>query len=113
MEDIVCSCPICQGQLLFEDLKTENAANSSEPLAAEKLYCPHCEMLVDPVISKVDSLGKGDPAYHDAAPDNAGRTMAAGANAGGSQRGDLSDEGGTQWRTDPKEAERNTWRPKS
>jgi hypothetical protein len=101
VEDIVCSCPICQGQLLFEGLKTENAAYTTAPLAAEKLYCPHCEMLVVPVIAKVDSLGKGDPAYHDAPPDNSERTMAAGASAGGSQHGDLSDEGGTQWRKDP------------
>ncbi len=113
MEDIVCYCPICQGQLLFEDSKNVNAAYSAQPLITEKLYCPHCEMLVDPVIAKVDTLGKGDPAYHDLAPDNPGRTMAAGANSGGGQRGDDSDEGATKWRTDPEEDERNTWRPKS
>jgi hypothetical protein len=113
MEDIICYCPNCQGQLLFEDMKNVNAAYSSEPLITEKLYCPQCEMLVDPVIAKVDTLGKGDPAYHDLAPDNPGRTMAGGANAGGSQRGDSSDEGATQWRTDPGDEERNTWRPKS
>ena len=33
MEDIVCYCPICQGQLLFEDSKNVNAAYSAQPLS--------------------------------------------------------------------------------
>jgi hypothetical protein len=113
MEDIICYCPNCQGQLLFEDLKGPDPTSPVPALAAEKLYCPRCEMLVAPVIANVDSLGKGDPAYRDDSPAERGRSTAAGSNAGGTQRGDLSDEGATQWRTDPAEAERNTWRPKS
>jgi hypothetical protein len=46
------------------------------------------------------------------APENDGRPRAAGSNAGGSQRGDMSDQGATQWRKDPSETERNTWRDK-
>lgn len=58
-------------------------------------------MLVEPV------FGPAPPAQ-----DYPGRSRTAGWNAGGSQRGDLSDEGASQWRRDPKEAERNTWQDK-
>lgn len=112
MEDIICYCPICQTEVLFEDLKVLDAAHASRPLASETLYCPHCEMLVEPVVALVDTIGHADPAYHDDVPAEPGRARSAAANAGGSQRGDASDEGASQWRTDPREAERNTWQPK-
>ena len=48
----------------------------------------------------------------DARSENQGRSREGGTNAGGSQRGDLSDQGATQWRQDPSEVERNTWRDK-
>ena len=41
-----------------------------------------------------------------------GRSREDGSNAGGSQRGDNSDQGASQWRRDPKEAERNSWKDK-
>jgi hypothetical protein len=41
-----------------------------------------------------------------------GRTRESGSNAGGSQSGDDSDQGASQWRRDPKEAERNSWQDK-
>lgn len=112
MEDIICYCPICQTEVLFEDLKVLDAARSSRPLTSETLYCPHCEMLVEPVVALVDTIGQSSPAYHDNVPADRGRLRSAGSNAGGSQRGDLSDEGASQWRTDPREAERNTSQPK-
>jgi len=113
MEDIVCCCPICQTEVLFEDLKVLDAARSREPLASTTLYCPHCEMLVEPVVALVSVLNHGSPEYHDYVPADRGRTRAGGSNAGGSQRGDLSDEGASQWRVDPQEELRNTWQPKS
>jgi hypothetical protein len=40
------------------------------------------------------------------------RKRESGSNAGGSQRGDDSDEGASQWRRDPKEGERDSWQDK-
>lgn len=112
MEDVICYCAICQGQVPFEDVKTLNAACSPQPLTTDKVYCPHCEMLVEPVTANVTALGNVDPAFRGDVPGDRGRSRSGGTNAGGSQRGDVSDEGATQWRSDPEEAERNTWRPK-
>lgn len=112
MEDIVCYCPICQTEVLFEDVKVPDAAHSSQPLVSKTLYCPHCEMLVEPVVTLVSLLDRGNPAYHDTVPAYRGRSRASGSNAGGSQRGDLSDEGASLWRLDPEEELRNTWQPK-
>jgi hypothetical protein len=41
------------------------------------------------------------------------RSRESGSNDGGSQRGDDSGHGASSWRTDPKEAERNTWEDKN
>lgn len=112
MEGIICYCPICQGQLLFEDLKVLNPTRSSQPLITTTLYCPHCEMLVEPVVAAVAILDHSNPAFRGDIPRYAGRLRSSGSNAGGSQRGDLSDEGASQWRVDPEEEERNTWQPK-
>jgi len=112
MDDVICYCPLCQGQLLFQDLKNRDASHSSAPLIVDKLYCPQCELLVEPVIAPVASIGHSDPAFRSDTPADRGRTSAGGSNAGGSQRGDLSNQGATQWRVDPREAERNTWQPK-
>jgi hypothetical protein len=84
-------CPICKCRVLGE---------SSGPAQPETLYCPSCEMLVAPVFG---------PAPASSAHDHGGRSRTGGSNAGGSQRGDLSDQGASQWRRDPTEGERNTW----
>src|ERR1700681_3265640 len=99
METVI--CPICKKQLRDETL---SASESAESLPGETLYCPSCEMLVEPVVSS-GRVGAD-------ASDSIGRTRCGGSNAGGSQRGDLSDEGASQWRKDPKEGERNSWQCK-
>jgi len=102
MENQVYRCPQCHGRVLSSE-----AEGTPEDLPAHeaKLYCPSCEMLVEPVLGSVD-----DPASP--ARSDSGRTRAGGTNAGGSQRGDLSDQGASQWRQDPREGERNTWSDK-
>jgi hypothetical protein len=97
------SCPICERQL-DTGTRTPGAGESSGLLLGEKLYCPSCEMLVEPVVSS-GRVGAD-------ASDSLGRTRCGGSNAGGSQRGDLSDQGASQWRKDPKDGERNTWKDK-
>jgi hypothetical protein len=52
-EDVICYCPICQNQVLFEDSKLVDADYLTQPVIAEKLYCPHCEILVEPVVARV------------------------------------------------------------
>jgi hypothetical protein len=112
MDDFVCYCPQCGGQVLFEAVKSPESGDVPTHLVADELYCPHCEMLVKPVIAPVDGLGDSDPAFRGDDPANPGRTSTGGSNAGGSQRGDLSDEGASQWRRDRQDAENNTWRDK-
>jgi hypothetical protein len=98
------SCPICERQL-DTGTRTPGAGESSGLLLGEKLYCPSCEMLVELVVSSGPRLTAN-------ASDNPGRIRSGGSNAGGSQRGDLSDQGASQWRKDPKDGERNTWKDK-
>ena len=116
MENPRYSCPVCRGHVLVEDLATPPGDHAGEApdatLVTRKLYCPHCEMLVDPVITSAEEYEEQRLATRDAASENRGRVRVSGSNAGGSQRGDLSDEGATQWRTDPLETERNTWQDK-
>jgi hypothetical protein len=110
MENLTYFCPICHRKVLFEDEAQLTADRPGAVVAPEKFYCPHCEMLVDPIVSESqDALGAH---VGDAASENRGRTREGGSNAGGSQRGDASDEGASQWRQDPLEAERNTWQDK-
>ncbi|MGH9689369.1 MAG: hypothetical protein ACRD5K_20075 [Candidatus Acidiferrales bacterium] len=112
MENPMYSCPICHGNLLFEDMAAPPGKRPVESALTQKFYCPHCEMLVEPVITSTEERAEEGIASRDAGTENRGRSSAAGSNAGGSQRGDLSDEGATQWRTDPRETERNTWEDK-
>jgi hypothetical protein len=109
MPGVITHCPVCHGRLLtaeapIGDLKTQR-------LPGQKYYCPSCEMFIEPAESPVasEALSSIDPGI---TPEDRGRPRAAGSNAGGSQRGDLSDQGATQWRRDPQEAERNTWKDK-
>jgi len=114
MPDLTCYCPICHGKVLFHDETSAIDKRTGAPLIPDKLYCPHCEMLVAPEVV----LAGGEESFEsshpeiDPAAENRGRSRQGGSNAGGSQRGDLSDQGGTQWRVDPDEGERNTWSDK-
>jgi hypothetical protein len=109
MENLIYSCPICHGHVLAEDLATPPGAQPSEIVAKEKLYCPHCEMLVTPTRETEEQREQEGVEGRDAGTENHGRNRESGTNAGGSQRGDLSDEGASQWRVDPGESLRNTW----
>lgn len=111
--DLICYCLFCGGQVLFEDVKSPNADREGSHLVADKLYCPRCEMLVDPIVTPVTVHGEHHQAARPDAPENTGRSRTGGSNAGGSQRGDLSDEGATQRLRDPNEAESNAWRDKT
>jgi hypothetical protein len=110
MENAVCYCPICSGHVLGLESWPQK---SSSDTAVGKLYCPHCEMLVEAATAPVDVIDPERPPVFTVAPQYAGRSGIDGSNAGGSQRGDLSDQGSTQWRTDPGTSERNSWRPKN
>lgn len=96
-------CPVCGTRVLFSPTRTVPEAQPPRP--GENLYCPSCEMLVQPIDYSVRQPAS-DPQQ------NPGRNDAGGSNAGGSQRGDLSDQGATLWRSDPAETERNTWSDK-
>lgn len=93
MTDAPLYCPICHGQLLSRDSSIQH---EPERAAGEKFYCPSCEMFVEPALSRgaglSESPDRDDPEF------NRGRTSQGGTNAGGSQRGDLSDEGATHTR---------------
>ncbi len=112
MEDALYLCPICHGHVLLEDLTTPPGGPLPESLLNRKLYCPHCEMLVNPVPISAEERQQEGVADRDAATENHGRSREGGTNAGGSQRGDLSDEGASQWRADPSEELRNSWQDK-
>lgn len=106
---VIAYCPLCHGRLLAADAPVEGLPEHR--LTGDKFYCPSCEMFVEPDLShKPETLGTIDP---NEAPPNPGRARSSGTNAGGSQRGDLADEGATQWAVDPQEAERNTWSDKA
>lgn len=112
MEKLIYYCPICRGKVLVEDTITPRPERVGESGQPSKVYCPHCEMLVVPLAaSAAAGEAAGNMRGTDAAVER-GRSRAGGSNAGGSQRGDLSDQGATQWRPDPQEAERNTWQDK-
>jgi hypothetical protein len=109
-EDLLYICPICRGKLLFKDVAKEVTDPPRGLPGPEKLYCPHCEMLVEPLVGTREELAGTN--FPEASAENRGRTREAGTNAGGSQRGDLSDQGATQWNRDPREGERNSWKDK-
>lgn len=103
MESVI--CPICKKELSDASTATPGPRDSARSMPIETLYCASCEMLVAPLASSAPRVSVN-------ASDNRGRIRSGGSNAGGSQRGDLSDQGASQWRTDPREAERNTWQDK-
>ena len=99
--------------MLFEDATKHSRQGSVESAATGTMYCPHCEMLVNATpVSGADEGAAAVVRATDAGEENRGRASEGGSNAGGSQRGDLSDEGASQWRKDPSETERNTWADK-
>jgi len=112
MADVTCYCPICHHKVLFHDATLATDERTGEPLIPDKLYCPHCEMLVEPEVVPSGAEPEFAERAGDAGTENRGRSREAGSNAGGSQRGDMSDQGATQWRQDPTEGERNTWSDK-
>ena len=110
MPGVIAYCPMCHGRLLTADAPIGDLPE--QPLPGETYYCPSCEMFVEPAESpsaENKAIEDIDPGL---APGSPGRTRVSGSNAGGSQRGDLSDQGATQWRHDPQETERNTWKDK-
>jgi hypothetical protein len=110
MPGVITYCPMCHGRLLTADAPIGDL--KVQRLAGETYYCPSCEMFVEPAEShgtSGETLSSIDP---DITPEDRGRPRAAGSNAGGSQRGDLSDQGATQWRRDARDTERNTWKDK-
>lgn len=111
MQGVIAHCPICNGRLLVADAPIGGVPEGRVP--GQKYYCPSCEMFVEPAESPTDESKTLDDINPSFARDNPGRTRASGSNAGGSQRGDLSDQGATQWRRDPQEGERNTWKDKN
>ena len=113
MEDLVYRCPICHGNVLAEDVADPHPNHVGRQAGAPKLYCPHCEMLVEAFAVTPGALDSDRSLYEEgAAAENRGRSREGGTNAGGAQRGDLSDQGATQWRQVPNETERNTWQDK-
>jgi hypothetical protein len=101
---------MCHGRLLAADAPIGGLPEQRVP--GQNYYCPSCEMFVEPSESPADKNKSLEDINPDFAPGNTGRARVSGSNAGGSQRGDLSDQGATQWRRDPQEAERNTWKDK-
>jgi len=113
MENPIHYCPICRGKVLVEETIDPRPEPVSGPGAPAKVYCPHCEMLVEPLTASAAAReAAGNIRRTDAGIENRGRSREGGTNAGGSQRGDLSDQGATEWRPDPHEVERNTWQDK-
>jgi hypothetical protein len=113
MEKLIYYCPICGGKVLVEETINPRPEGVGEPGEPSKLYCPHCEMLVVPLAASLATAqAAGTIRGTDAAIENRGRSREGGTNAGGAQRGDLSDQGAAQWRPDPREVERNTWQDK-
>ena len=99
-------CPFCMKNLSDRGMTIPGPGEVAGSMPIETLYCASCEMLVAP-------LASSEPRVSVNASDNQGRIRSGGSNAGGSQRGDSSDHGASQWRTDPREAERNTWQYKN
>lgn len=110
MPGVIAHCPMCHGRLLTADAPIGDLPEQRVP--GQNFYCPSCEMFIEPAESPADENEKLEDINPDVAPRNPGRTRLSGSNAGGSQRGDLSDQGATQWLRDPQETERNTWKDK-
>lgn len=110
MPSIIAHCPMCHGRLLTRDARIGGL--KPQRLPGGTCYCPTCEMFVEPeegAAGMDETLAAINP---DTTPEDRGRPRASGTNAGGSQRGDLSDQGASQWRRDPRETENNTWKDK-
>ena len=112
MDSAMYYCPLCATQVLFDEGGVPGEPASVAPPVPQTMYCPQCEMLVNPVAASVALLDGGDPSFKGVAPENEGRSRADGTNAGGAQRGDLSDEGAALWRRDTSESGHDTWRDK-
>ena len=98
-------CPICNKELSDASTAKPGPGELTGSMPVETLYCASCEMLVAPLVGLASRVSVN-------ASENRGRIRSSGSNAGGSQRGDSSDQGASQWRTDPREAERSTWQDK-
>jgi hypothetical protein len=110
MQSLIAHCPMCHGRLLAADAQVGDL--KPQRLTGQTYYCPSCEMFVEPeeaAAGREETLTTIDS---DVTPEDRGRPRASGTNAGGSQRGDLSDQGASQWRRDAQETERNTWKDK-
>ena len=107
MTELVYLCSICHGKTLFRDVARLATDARGPQLDPNTVYCPHCEMMVEPLVLPAAQV-EGEANLSDAGEANLGRAREGGTNAGGSQRGDMSDEGATQWRRDPSEGERNS-----
>ena len=110
MQVVVLFCPMCHGRLLSSDVSI--AGNMPQRMAGEQFYCPSCEMLVEPDPNPPMAQAGPFEVNPAPAPENRGRMTKGGTNAGGSQRGDLSDEGATQWYRDPDDTEGSNWKDK-
>ena len=110
MQGVIAHCPMCHGRLLTADAPIRDL--KPQRLAGETYYCPTCEMFVEPEAAPAGMEETLATIDSDITPEDRGRPRASGTNAGGSQRGDDSDQGAGQWRRDPQEAERNTWKDK-
>lgn len=110
MQGVIAHCPMCHNRLLTADAPIGDL--KPQRLPGETYYCPTCEMFVEPeegLDGMTETLATIDP---DITPEERGRPRGSGTSAGGSQRGDLSDQGATQWRRDPQDTESNTWKDK-
>jgi hypothetical protein len=103
--DVILYCPVCHGRLLSEDVGVRGQV---QLLMGREFYCPSCE-----IYTKADP---NPPVAHarpeDVNPADSPKTpihSARGTNAGGSQGGDLSDEGAGLWYRDPKETDGRLW----
>jgi hypothetical protein len=111
MEETVYICPICSGKVLYKDEAKEMGDPPLGLPGPQIFYCPHCEMLVEAIARPSSQLAEAH--FPEAGRENRGRTREAGTNSGGSQGGDMSDQGAAQWRRDPLDDERNTWSDKT
>ena len=105
MEDVILYCPNCHGRLLSSDVEVGGEVHR---LMGEEFYCPSCEMFTapdpnPPIAHAVPE--EVNPADSPKTPVHSAR----GTNAGGSQSGDLSDQGAAQWYRDPRETDGRLW----
>jgi len=103
MESLI--CPVCKRKLSDGGTTVPGPGELTGSGPIKTMYCASCEMLVAP-------LANSAPGVSVNSSDNRGPIRCVVSNAGGSRRGDAADQGASQWRTDPREAERNSWQDK-